>query len=140
MANEQFAFIKKDTLPNRNDWQSAIESCGFDFVLNSEFNPVSDSGFLPCKLNGKDAGVELYFDDSEETLGQFLELAGDNDCCILFRWGGSMAECATAMIMSYALAKSYNAIISFEGEEPTTDLNTLKVETDQIIELAMKDF
>ncbi len=103
MANEQYAFLQRTAVPTRDQWQAAIESCGFDFQLDPELKPLEDSGFLPCKLAGADAGFEIYYDGSAELLNEFAEIAGGRDYCISFRWGGSMAECASVMIASYAM-------------------------------------
>lgn len=128
MANEQYAFLQKSAVPTRDQWQAAIDACGFDFQLAAELEPFEDSGFLPCTLYGSDAGFEIYYDGSPELLNEFSDLAQGCDFCISFRWGGSMAQCASVMIASYALAKTFGAIVSYEGEEPS-DPETLRSET-----------
>lgn len=136
MANEQFAFLSKEKVPSREDWQKAIDASGFDFQLHPELDPARDAGFVPCTLSGIDAGCEMYFDDSVSAFG---ELAAGRDCCISFRWGGSMRECASAMIASYVLAKEFSAIVSYEGDEPYSDLSVFLADTKAIIEHAMKE-
>ena len=138
MANEQYAFLQKSAVPTRDQWQAAIEACGFDFQLDPELKPFEDSGFLPCKLSGRDAGFEIYYDGSPELLNDFADVAQGRDFCISFRWGGSMVECASVMIASYALAKSLGAIVSYEGEEPQ-DLEAFLAETRACIEDAKKE-
>ena len=80
----------------------------------------------------------MYFDDSKELLDSFREIAADRDCCISFRWGGSMQECACAMVVSYALAESFEAIVSYEGEPPPESIQTFRKETEGAIALASK--
>jgi hypothetical protein len=133
MANEQYAFLQKTAVPTRDQWQEAIDSCGFDFQLHPELKPFENSGFLPCKLSGADAGFEIYYDCTAELPNEFAEIARGRDCCIGFRWGGSMAEGASVMIASYALAKCFGAVVSYEGEEPQ-DLEAFLSETQAIIE------
>ncbi len=118
MSNEQFAFLKRTKVPSRAAWQVAINACGFDFQLDEELTPFEDSGFLPCKLNGADAGFEIYYDGSAELLEEFADIADGRDYCIAFRWGGNMAECASVLIASYALARYFGAVVSYEGEDP----------------------
>ena len=137
MANEQYAFLSRENVPTREEWQSAIEESGFDFRLDPNLTPFEDSGFLPCKLSGADAGFEIYYDGSKELLEGFADVAQGRDFCILFRWGGSMVEYASAMVASYALAKTFGAIVSYEGEEPS-DLETFFSETKACVEDAMK--
>jgi len=138
MANEQYAFIEKAKVPSREAWQAAIDECGFDFQLDPELKPFEDSGFMPCKLNGADAGVEIYYDGSAEFLSQFSDIAQERDYCIAFRWGGSMIECASAMVACYALAKNFGAVVSYEGGEPEA-LESFLVNTKACIEDGMKD-
>ncbi len=137
MANEQYAFIEKSSVPSRQEWQKAIDDTGFDFQLDPELKPFEDSGFLPCKLNGSDSGFEIYYDGSESTLSQFRKIKGNKDYCIAFRWGSDMAECASALIAAYALAKYFGAIVSYEGDEPLS-LEGLLEETKSVLEYLNK--
>jgi len=146
VANDQYAFIDKSKVPNREAWQAAIKDCGFDFELDPELKPFEDSGFCPCKMEGRDAGVEIYYDDlattvedeSTETKELFSNLADGRDYCISFRWGGSMVECASAMIASYALARHFGAVVSYEGEAPG-DLESFLRETRAVIQEALAE-
>lgn len=132
MANEQYVFLKSGNVPTRDQWQQAIDHAGFDFILDPKLDPRTNAGFVPCKLNGVETGVEIYFDDSVEFMNDFANIAGDRDCCISFRWGGSMEECACAMIASLALATRFGAVVSYEGEPPQ-NLNDFRRNTDTIL-------
>jgi hypothetical protein len=139
MANEQYAFLRSSSMPTRDELQQAIDRAGFDLKLDADYQPRTNVGFVPCTLNGKEAGVEMYFDDSKELLDSFREIAEDRDCCISFRWGGGMQECACAMIVSFALAESFDAIVSYEGEPPPESMRAFRQETESAIALAAKD-
>ena len=139
MANEQFAFLSKEKVPSREIWQKAIDKSGFDFKLHPELDPIRVVGFVPCTLADKDAGCEMYFHDSLEFLSAFGELAGGRDCCISFRWGGNMRECASAMIASYVLANEFDAIVSYEGDEPYVDMSVFLRDTKAIVQEALKE-
>lgn len=139
MANEQYAFIVKSKVPDRSAWQAQIDACGFDFQLDPQLRSFHDSGFVPCKLHGRDSGFEIYYDGSKETLEAFSEVAGDHDYCISFRWGGDMSECASIMIASYVLAKSFGATVSYEGEPPYRNLDAFLAETRDAIQQANDD-
>ena len=89
-------------------------------------------------LESKETGVEMYFDDSKELIDSFRDIAEDRDCCISFRWGGSMQECACAMVASYALADSFDAIVSYEGEAPPESIQAFRKETESVIAQAAK--
>jgi hypothetical protein len=142
MANEQYAFIQKGKVPSRVQWQEAVDTAGFDLQIYPELQVFEHSGFMPCKVLGKDSGVEMYYSSANEIFGDPAAteaLAGNRDYCISFRWGGSFREAACAMILSYALASSFGAVVSYEGEEPQQDLTALRKETDDILKEAAKE-
>ena len=134
MANTQYAFLTKTNIPSLEQWQEVIDGDGFDFLLDPTLKPFEDSGFLPCKLGGKDSGFEIYYENSAEMLKFIDAIAPGNDYCIAFRWGGRMDECASTMIASYALAKHFGAIVSYEGDTPYSDLDVFLKDTNNIIE------
>jgi len=139
MANEQYAFLKSDEVPNRTQWQSAIDRTGFDLKLDPDYDVQGDSGFVSCQLDGAESGVEIYFENSVEAIKPFGDLPGDRDCYISFAWGGSMQECACAMVASYALAESFGAIVSYEGEPPHITLQQFREETQSVVADVAKD-
>jgi hypothetical protein len=138
MANEQYAFLKSTNVPTRDGLQQAINRAGFGLTLDATYQPRTNVGFVPCTLNGKETGVEMYFDDSKELLDSFREIAEDRDCCISFRWGGDMRECACAMVVSYVLADSFDVVISYEGEPPPESLEAFRKEAESVVDLATK--
>lgn len=122
MSNTQFAFIDKESVPNRDQLQKAINDLGFDLKLDPEFTPFDDEGFSPCVLNGEsDVGFEIYYEPSEDILeddDEFKTIANGKNFCISMCWGGSLKDCACVMIVSSALAKDFGAIVSYQGEDP----------------------
>ena len=142
MANEQYAFIHKDKVPSRAQWQAAVSASGFDLQIDPDLQVFEHSGFMPCKLLGQDSGVETYYSPANEIFDDpaaIEGLAGGRDYCISFRWGSSFREAACAMILSYALAGSFGAVVSYEGGEPYQDLAALRKDTDEIIKEAAKE-
>ena len=133
MANEQYAFLDKNKMVNLADWQETVTESGFDLQVHPDLKIGEDSGFVPCKLYGTDSGVEIDFVDNPEYLADFKDVAPDATYYVSFRWGGDMAECACAMILSYALAKRAGAFVTYECEHHYNDLDVLKSETMHIL-------
>jgi hypothetical protein len=122
--------------------RGGVDAVGFDLKLDPELKVFEDSGFMPCKLFGKDAGVETYYSSTDKLFDDPADaehLAGDRDFCISFRWGGRFSEAACAMALSYVLAHSFGAAVSYEGEEPYRDLAALRKDTDDILKEAAKE-
>jgi hypothetical protein len=138
MSNELLAFIAKAKVPSRDAWQAAIMESGFDLQLDPEMKPKEDSAFSPATLMGKPSGVEIYYEEDPEFLNEFSSIRQGRDYCIIFRWGGDMGECACASIASYALAKHFGAIVSYEGEDPS-GLDDLLRGVHQVLEELRKE-
>jgi len=126
MSQTQYAFMKKSNIPSQKEWQKAIDELQFDIhlQLDSDLVPFNDSGFSPCKWGNTDhdVGFEIDYEPSVDVFGndsEFERLAGEgNDYCISFCWRGNMKDCAAVLIASCALANSFGAIVSYEGEFP----------------------
>ena len=123
MSQNQFAFIKKENVPDREKLQASIDALGFDLKLDPEFTPFEDEGFSPCVLNGEsDIGFEIYYEPSKDLLEDdeddegFKEIIGSNDYAISLCWGGSFKDCVSVLVVSIALAKDFGATISYQGE------------------------
>jgi len=122
VSNIQYAFIDRSRVPNRPELQASIDALGFDLQLSPEYTPFEDSGFLPFTLNGEEGpGFEIQYAVATELIGddQALKaIATGRDCCISMAWHGSMKDLACVMIVSCALMKNFDAVVSYEGEAP----------------------
>ena len=122
MSNTQIAFLDRSKVPNREALQASIHALGFNLELHPEFTPFDDSGFSSCILDGTpDVGFEVFYSTTSEVAEanpQLTSIAGGRDYSISMVWRGSMKDCASAMVVSCALAKDFGAIISYEGEPP----------------------
>ena len=120
MSLLQTAYLSKSRVPSLQELQSAVDSLGFDLHVDPFYKPFECSGFLPCVLQKKKSGFEIYFETPEENLQAFPHLKkeiGPRDCAITFRWGGDMAECVCVLIVSAALAKSCDAIVHYQDDD-----------------------
>jgi hypothetical protein len=127
MSQTQFAFIKKENIPNRVQLQASIDALGFELKLDPEFTPFEDEGFSPCVLRGEnDVGFEIFYEpvseliEEDEDDDEFKELVGNNDYAISLCWGGSFKDCTCVLMVSIALAKDFGATISYEGDGSET--------------------
>lgn len=119
MSLLQTAYVFRQSVPDRELLQAAIDSLGFDCKVDASYVPFESTGFLTCTLNGNGSGFEIFFEPSAEALNEFPELAeavGSREIGITFRWGGDMAECACVLIVSAALAKSFGAVVHYQDD------------------------
>lgn len=122
MSNTQIAFLNQGNVPNREALQASISRLGFNLELHPEFTPFEDSGFLPCILDGTpDVGFEVFYAPASEVAEgdqNLNEIAAGRDYSISMVWRGSIKDCASAMVVSCALAKDFGAVVTYEGEPP----------------------
>ena len=122
MSNIQYAFISRSRVPNRSELQASIDALGFDLKLHIEYTPFEDSGFLPFTLNGKEGpGFEIQYESASEIIGEdqsLREIAAGRDYCISMAWHGSMKDLACVLIVSCALMKDFESVVSYEGNPP----------------------
>jgi len=122
MSQTQFAFLKKDAVPTKDQLQASLDSLGFDLKIDPEWTPFEDEGFSPCILKGEsDIGFEVYYEPTADLLEddddeEFARIIGSNDYSIYMCWGGSFKDCMSVLMVSIALAKDFGATISYQGE------------------------
>ncbi len=120
MSLQQTAFVERAAVPQRIALQAAVDSLGFDCKLDESYTPFKSEGFLPCVIEGRDSGFEIYFEPAADVLQNFPDLAatvGRRDTAITFRLGGDMAECACVLIVSAALAENFGAIVHYQDDD-----------------------
>lgn len=124
MSNIQYVFLKQSDIPSRDALQASVDRLGFDLQLDPELNLLEDEGFSEQTLEGrKEVGFELELGPAAPILddAQHLrEAVGGRDACLELSWHGRAGDLACAMIVSYALAHDYGAVVSYECDEPDT--------------------
>lgn len=125
MSNTQYAFLPRSGVPTRRALQASIDALGFPLKLYPKLDFLKDSGFSPCVLDGeKGAGFEVGFGTSAEVLSddvnlpKFRKAVGSRDACISMTWHSGMEDCAAALIVGCALAKDFDAVVTYEGNAP----------------------
>ena len=89
MARAQIAYLNRKDVPARKPLQAAIYQLGFKVVLDNSYEPFETKGYLPCTLDGEDAGFDLRFQHVEEGISSNLASAiGGRDAAMKFRWAG----------------------------------------------------
>ncbi|HUB64136.1 MAG TPA: hypothetical protein VL996_06745 [Methylocella sp.] len=121
MPRSYTAFLERNNVPIREALQQSINKLKFKLSLDEAYTPFETSGYLPCTLEGEDAGFDIRFQPIDASLARFPTLQsqiGGRDAAIVFRWSGDIREAASAMIVSAALAKDFGAVV----HDPDTDV------------------
>lgn len=123
MARSLTAFLKRENVPERGQLQQVIDMFGVSLKLDDAYAPFEFAGFLPCTLDGEDAGFELRF-------GKVDDPAPDGrDAMLSLKWTGDPREEAAARVVGAALARGFDAIVRSDG-------GATSLTADQLLEAA----
>lgn len=132
MKKAQTAFLNRSQVPSRQALQEAINNLRFKLTIDESYVPLECAGYIPCTLDGEDAGFELKFGDSSVCLDDMPALQvqiGNRDTAMTLRWGGDPRERISAMIVSAALAQGFDALVYRQGDDAFRPSEQLLSET-----------
>jgi len=113
MPRAQSAYLVRKDVPARKELQKAIDGLKFKVTLDDGYAPFKTSGYLPCTLDGEDAGFTIKFQDAApDTASPNLKSAlGGRDVEIALKWSGDVREYIAAMSVCAALVQNFGAIV-----------------------------
>lgn len=108
------ARLSRDRIPDREALQQAIAALDRPLALDAGEAPFATAGYLPCTLQGEDAGFDLRIGETPDT--------GDGRAILLtLTWSGDPREEAAARIVCAALAAHFDARVQAGGAAQTTE-------------------
>jgi hypothetical protein len=116
MARALTAYLQRDKVPPRKALQQAINALKFPLTLDDTYVPFETAGYLPCTLDGEDAGFDLRF--KEGATPALQARIGDRDAALAIKWGGDPREAVAALVFCAALAQGFEALVQ-EGDAET---------------------
>lgn len=114
MSAEIYVFLERANMPSPQQWQQTIAAAGFPLTLDTDFDPFTFTGFLPCQWSGHAAGFEYYFHPRQQIAEEFTYLAPrvtPFDSVVMLVWGGSLEEMACAVTAAAALAPTTPSLL-----------------------------
>lgn len=114
MARALTAYLKKDDVPSRKALQGALDPLGFKVVLDEDYVPLKTKGYVPCALDGEDAGFDLRFQEPEGEAAAGLGLP-EGAVAMAIKWGGDPREALAALAVVAALTGSFGALVAEPG-------------------------
>lgn len=112
MARSFTVLIHQADFPLRAALQAAIKDLNFNLTVEDDYVPFVSSGYLPCTLEGEDAGLMIRFFKHEPPT--------DKDDSISLQWSGDPREKVTVLIIASALASQFNANVLDENSAPVS--------------------
>ena len=83
-----------EMLPSPQAWQESIQANNFAVEIDSDFDPLKFTGFLPARYKGQPAGFEYYYD-----------LETDEQCCLSLSWSGRARAAVSGLIAAACLCQ-----------------------------------
>jgi len=134
MAKSDIAYLERNRVPDRQALQAALKGLRFPLTVDDGYVPFESSGYLPCTLDGEDAGVDIRFSDSATLLAEYPQLqaaVGSRDAAIMLRWGGDPRERASALMLAATLAHSFDARVQSQQDDTLLAPEALLIEARQ---------
>ncbi|MFG1480191.1 hypothetical protein V5F53_16280 [Xanthobacter sp. V4C-4] len=114
MARALTVFLHRSDVPARAALQPALDALKLKLTLDDGYVPLKSTGYLPCTLDGEDAGFTLRFHDVAADLdaAPTLKAALDGrDVALDVKWSGDVREKVSALGVCAALAKGFGAVV-----------------------------
>ncbi len=124
MARHYTVYLNRDRFPERAALQAAIKALGFKLTLEEDYVPFVSSGYLPCTLDGEDAGFTLRFHTAEGISGR--------DGAATLQWSGDPREQASAIMVAAALADGFGALVH-DADDNVTRTDALLAEAEKVL-------
>lgn len=109
MARSLTAFLKRENVPERRQLQQVVDTFGVSLNLDDAYAPFAFAGYLPCTLDGEDAGFELRFGEADDAAPD------GRDATLSLKWTGDPREEAAACVVGAALARGFDAVVRADG-------------------------
>jgi hypothetical protein len=110
-------FLDRERLPSASDWARVLREAGFETQLNTQFEPRSHSGYLPCPddRTGFEYYLEAFAAPTVEIGAEGLEVIGGRDAMASLRFSGRPPDRTAATAAAATLAAMTDGVL-FDSE------------------------
>jgi hypothetical protein len=120
MSVENVVIFNKKNMVSSEEWQKAISEAGFTLEIDTDFDPLDFSGFLPCRIGDVECGFEYFFEDLDPEATEDLEvpLPADWDTVVTLVTRSSYDDLQASCIAAGVLAHLVKGGFFDGGDEP----------------------
>ncbi len=108
MARKLLLCLQADQAPALAALQAHIKSLGFQLTVDEGYAPFEAAGYLPCTLEGEDAGVDLRWEQDAALPEAAQALEGERGArraLARLAWAGDPREELSALVLAAAIAQ-----------------------------------
>lgn len=127
MSVDLHVFLDPARMVTPEQWAKAVKDAGFGVEMDTDFDPATFTGFLPCKYKGKEAGFEYFY---QVLQGSELKEFGIGDLtrpgCVTFSTRSDFREFASSMICAAVLSSIVDGVLrDADGETRISSTNAV---------------
>jgi hypothetical protein len=104
-------YLRRSAMPTPAAWQQAIRDAGFPVELDTDIDPDTFSGFLPCKLRGALSGFEYFATRLSEAEAAGAGAPAGADFCVTLVTHSDLREFACSAAAAGALARASGGLL-----------------------------
>lgn len=110
-------FLDRERLPAAADWARVVREAGYKMQMNSQFEPRSHSGYLPCpdERTGFEYYLEAFDAPTAEIGAEGARVIGDRNAVVSLRFSGRPLDRAAATAAAATLAAMADGVL-FDGD------------------------
>jgi hypothetical protein len=105
MSVDLTVYLRRSAMPTPSAWQDAITASGLPVELDTDFDPDTFSGFLPCMIRGAASGFEYFADELSADDAAELEAPKGSDFSVTLVTHSDLKEFACSAVAAGVLAK-----------------------------------
>jgi hypothetical protein len=136
MSVDLIVYLRRESMPTPSAWQKAIRDAGFPIELDTDFDPDTFSGFLPCKISGKVSGFEYCSGSLSNSEANEVGATVGSNFSVTLVTHSDLSEYACSAIAAGVLAKVSNGLlVDTQSGESFASSNALAWVTDQLQEI-----
>ncbi len=111
MSFDLTVYLRRAAMPSPSAWQQAIAATGLPVELDTDFDPDTFTGFLPCKLRGVDAGFEYFSGSLTPEEAAEMGAPSGSDFSVSLVVHSDPRELACAAVAAGALARASGGLL-----------------------------
>ena len=105
MSVDLTVYLRRSAMPTPSAWQDAIAASGLPVEIDTDFDPDTFSGFLPCTIRGAASGFEYFADELSADDAAELDAPKGSDFSVTLVTHSDLKEFVCSAVVAGVLAK-----------------------------------
>lgn len=111
MSVDLIVYPRRSAMPTPTAWQRAISDAGFPVELDTDIDPDTFCGFLPCKLCGSPSGFEYFAGPMSPSEAADVDAPPGSDFSVTLVTYSDLKEIACSAVAAGTLARASGGLL-----------------------------